>query len=119
MTFVPGLINRQGRTAEVFAWQEHQIIKLFYAGYPPELIQFEMQKSCMISSMNLPTPKFIELLEIDGRIGLVYERVHGISMLKMINLRPWLLFRLAKQLAELHDAIHPQNGPAFHPFDPI
>ena len=103
----------QGRTAEVFAWQEHQIIKLFYAGYPPELVQFEMQKSRMISSMNLPTPKFIEMLEIDGRIGLVYERVYGISMLKMTNLRPWLLFRLAKQLAELHDAIHRQNGAGF------
>lgn len=104
-----------GRSAEVYAWQEHQIIKLFYADFPPEFVEVEMSKSRMISSLNLPTPKFIGMVEIEGRKGLIYERVYGISMLKMINQRPWLLFRLARQLAELHHAIHQQDGTGFSP----
>jgi hypothetical protein len=106
----PGPLIGQGRTAEVFAWQEQQILKLFYAWCPPELTQLEMQKSRVISTMNLPTPKFIDRVEIDGRVGLIYERVDGVSMLSMINRRPWLLFRLARQLAELHTTIHQQDG---------
>jgi aminoglycoside phosphotransferase (APT) family kinase protein len=106
----PGALIGQGRTAEIFAWQEHQILKLFFAGFSPEAAEFEMMKSRVISSMNLPTPKFIDMVEIDERKGLIYERVDGISMLKMINTRPWLLFRLARQLAELHTAIHQLDG---------
>ncbi len=103
----------KGRTAEIFAWQEHQVIKLFFAGYPLEWVENEMLKSRMISAMDLPTHKFIEMVELEGRRGLVYERVYGISMLKMINMRPWRLFRLARQLAELHDTIHRQSGACF------
>lgn len=69
-----------------------------------------MTKSRLISSMNLPTPKFIEMVEIDGRMGLVYERVEGPSMLKLIMTRPWQLFSLARQFAELHTRIHAQDG---------
>lgn len=107
-----------GRTAEIYAWQEHQVIKLFYSECPPALVEHEMQISRRISAMDLPTPKFIEMLKIGGRLGLVYERVYGISMLKMINLRPWRVFRLAKQLAELHDAIHRQDGTSFPSIQP-
>jgi aminoglycoside phosphotransferase (APT) family kinase protein len=83
---------------------------LFYAGTPLESVELEMLKSRLISGTNLPTPKFIDRLEIDGRQGLIYERVEGISMLKTINMRPWLLLRLARQLADLHTAIHQQDG---------
>jgi hypothetical protein len=115
MAHIPSqeLLIGRGRTAEIFVWQEHQVVKLFYAGCPPEVVEIELVKSRMISAMNLPTPKFIEGVDLDGRRGLVYDRVYGISMLKMINMRPWLLLRLAKQLAELHFAIHCQDGAGF------
>ena len=106
----PGPLIGQGRTAEVFAWQEHQILKLFYAWCSLESVQLEMQKSRVISTMKLPAPKFIDMVEIEGRTGLVYERVDGVSMLSIINRRPWLLFRMARRLAELHTAIHQQDG---------
>jgi Phosphotransferase enzyme family len=106
----PGPLIGQGRTAEIYAWQDHQILKLFYASFPPQLAQFEMEKSRVISGLDLPTPKFYGMVEIDGRKGLIYERVEGVSMLKMINSRPWSLLRLARQLAELHTTIHQQDG---------
>jgi hypothetical protein len=102
-----------GRTAEIFAWREHQVVKLFHAGFSSEIVANEMEKSRLISALDLPTPKFIEMIDIEGRKGLVYERVSGISMLKMLNARPWLLFRLARQFAELHTAIHQQQGDGF------
>jgi hypothetical protein len=113
LTPTPGPLIGLGRTAEIYAWQDGQILKLFYAEFPPELAQYEMEKSRLISGMDLPTPKFYGMVEIDGRKGLIYERVEGVSMLKMINMRPWQLFRLARQMAELHTAIHRQDGTGF------
>lgn len=117
-SFHPESLLGQGRTAEIFAWQDHQILKLFYGEYSPDSAFSEMMKSRVISSLNLPTPKFIDKVEIDGRIGLIYERVDGISMLKMINTRPWLLFRLGRQLAELHTIIHQHQGTGLPPMRP-
>ena len=60
--------------------------------------------------LSLPTPKLIDMVEIDGRVGLVYERVEGPSMLKQIMTHPWQLFSLARQFADLHTCIHAQDG---------
>lgn len=104
-----------GRTAEIYAWQDHQVVKLFHTGFPAEWVEYEMAKARKISDMDLPTPKLIDLVEIDGRRGLVYERVDGVSMLKLQNQRPWSLFRMARQLAELQAVIHAQDGTGFPP----
>jgi hypothetical protein len=106
----PGPLIGQGRTAEIFAWQEHQILKLFFPWFPPEAARLEIAKCRVISGMNLPTPKFLDMVEIDGRVGLIFERVDGVTMLRMLYTRPWLLIRLAHQFAELHAAIHQQDG---------
>ena len=114
----PGPLIGLGRTAEIYSWQEGEILKLFYAGFPPEAAETEMKIGRAIAGKNLPTPKLTGMVEIDGRKGLIFERVDGVSMLKMMNNKPWLLMRLARQLAELHTLIHQQDGtglPAIRP----
>lgn len=110
-TLSPGSPIATGRTAEVYAWQDEQVLKLFYAWCSPAAVQHEIDNSRMIAMLNLPTPRLIDVVDIDGRRGIVYERVRGVSMLGLINAKPWLLFRLARQLAELHTQIHAQAGP--------
>ena len=78
----PGSRIGQGRTAEIYSWQEGEILKLFYAGCPPGTAEIEMMIGRAIAGRNLPTPKLIGMVEIDGRKGLIFERVEGMSMLK-------------------------------------
>ena len=106
----PGPIIALGRTAEVYAWQPGQILKLFYAWCSPQIAQQEIDVGRIISATALPTPKLIGAVEIDGRQGIIYERVEGPSMLKQLTAKPWLVFRLARQLAGLHTAIHRLKG---------
>ena len=106
----PGPLIAQGRTAEVFAWQPGQILKLFYEWCPPQWVQQEAETSRMIAALALPTPRPLDTVTIGPRSGIIYERVTGPSMLRLSNSKPWLLFRLARQLAELHTLIHRQSG---------
>jgi len=52
-----------GRTAEVYVWQDHQVLKLFYAWVPGHVAQHEIEIGRVVATMPLPTPKLIDALE--------------------------------------------------------
>jgi len=101
-----GQLIAEGRTAEVYALGEDRVIKLFFEWCPSHWVQQEIEIASVISLMSIPTPKIINHLEIEGRQGIIYERVNGSSMLKLSITKPWLLFQFARQLAELHTEVH-------------
>jgi len=105
----------RGRTAEVLAWQNQQVLKLFYDGMPTDLIEREVRAARLVSATGLPTPKLLGELTLDGRRGLIYDRVAGKSFLAMLGTRPWSCVRYARQFAELHAAIHRQRGAGLPP----
>jgi aminoglycoside phosphotransferase (APT) family kinase protein len=105
-----GPLIAKGRTAEVYAWQDGQIIKLFYAWCPPQWAQQEIAIGRVMATLPVPTPKLIDTMEVDGRSGIIYDRVIGPSMLKLATSKPWLLSSMAQQLAELHTEMHKQQG---------
>jgi aminoglycoside phosphotransferase (APT) family kinase protein len=57
----------------------------------------------------VPSPAPGEIIDVDGRRGLIYERLEGISMLQDMNARPWMLFKHARSLAELQVQIHQKS----------
>ncbi len=93
-TPIPGPLIAKGRTAEVYAWQKGQVLKLFYAWCPSNWIQHEIDVSRIIATKTLPTPKFIDVINIEGRQGIIYERVDGPTMLRLSSRKPWLFSRL-------------------------
>ena len=99
-----------GRTAELFAWGEGRVLKLFYDWCPPDWARHEADVVRIVGRTGLPTPKLIGATEVAGRPGLIYERVDGPSMLDSFKTRPWRLSRCARELAGLHAAVHRQSG---------
>lgn len=96
----------QGRTAAVYAWPGDQIVKLFFDWVGPDAVVREAEISRIVHATGLPVPAVGALVQAGGRTGIVYARVHGQSMLAELMRRPWTLRRHARQLAELHAAIH-------------
>ena len=45
-------------------------------------------------------------MKVEGRQGIIYERVNGPSMLRLSMTKSLLIYHLARQLAELHTEIH-------------
>jgi len=95
-----------GRTAEVFAWGDSQVLKLFYADFPTAAIEREERAAEVVSGLDIPVPAFHGRMGIDGRVGLLFERVTGSSMLSVLSQQPWRVLQLARQLADLHLRIH-------------
>jgi len=100
----------EGRTAEVHAWNDDQVVKLFHSWCPANWVEQEIEKSRTVSELDVPTPLFLGAVEVDGRRGIVYERVDGPSMNSLLFSKPWTLVRYARQLATLHTRLHSQNG---------
>ena len=106
-----GQLIGQGRTAEIFTWGEGQVLKLLRDGFPDQLIEDEARIARIISATGLEAPAVGDLVEVENRKGLIYQRVEGPSMLQILSAKPWKLFNLAGQFAALHAGIHQRQGP--------
>src|SRR5512133_1457793 len=96
----------QGRTADVYAWDKHHVLKLYRDWCPPHWVEDEGRIANAIHYAGIPSPAAKEIIEVNGRRGLIYERLEGISMLKDMNMHPWRMFKHARSLAELQVKIN-------------
>jgi uncharacterized protein (TIGR02172 family) len=101
----------QGRTAEIFAWGDRQVLKLFRAGWPADKVVREAAIARAVYAAGVAVPAVGELVEVDGRAGLIYERIDGPSLDMLLLSRPWLIGRWARQFAEVHVAMHARVAP--------
>lgn len=99
----------EGREAEVFEWDENSVLKLYRPGYLGYL-----SESAALSALERsggPAPRVFDTVEIDGRTGLVLERLAGRDMLTILERKPWRLFEAARSLADAHLMIHTVEAP--------
>ncbi|MBX2997013.1 MAG: phosphotransferase [Caldilineaceae bacterium] len=106
-----GALLGQGRTAEIFAWGEDQILKLYRDFAPVDWAEHELRVGRAVFEAGLAAPAIGELVEVDGRRGLIYERVDGPTLLQSVARRPWTLAQAARQLATLHAQMHNTSRP--------
>ena len=77
-----------GNTAEVFDYGDNKVCKLFYEGYPKEAVEREFRNATEVQRLGLSVPKVFELVESEGRTGILYEKIAGKSMLECIFENP-------------------------------
>lgn len=100
-----GKLIGQGRTAEIFEYGENKILKLYRSYMPKVAIENEYKVSLEVYKLGIPVPKVYEFIEEDGRYGIVYERVNGSTIMKLMATKPWNVAKEARRLAELHKSI--------------
>ena len=99
-------IIASGRTAEVAAFGEGRIVKLFKHGFPHTDAEREYETSDSLYRSGMPVARPYGLTEIGGRFGIVFERIDGDTMLARIGRDASLAIAEAERLAELHAEIH-------------
>ena len=70
-----------GNTAEVFEYKEDKVLKLFKAGYPLEQIQREFNNTVIMNKICVHTPTAFEIVEHEGRHGIVFQKNIGVDLL--------------------------------------
>jgi uncharacterized protein (TIGR02172 family) len=99
----------EGRTAEIYAWDHQHVLKLYRNWCPSDWVDYEARIARAVYEAGVPSPKPGDIVEVDGRRGLLYERLEGISMVQDLKARPWTLFKHARAFAELQYKIHEKS----------
>ncbi len=101
----------EGREAEVFLRDDRLVLKLWREpGHAPRL-EREATALRVLGSAGLPAPRVHEMVTVDGRPGLVVDRVPGVSLLDKLGANPLLVDRVARAMAEAHGAMHEVAAP--------
>jgi Ser/Thr protein kinase RdoA (MazF antagonist) len=97
-----------GREAEVFAWGDDAVVKLYRPGF-----RGHEAESALLRQLDGRggAPRLIDVVDHGERRGLVLERLPGSDMLTLLQRRPWLLRSLARRLATAHLRIHEIAAP--------
>jgi uncharacterized protein (TIGR02172 family) len=96
----------RGRTADVHEWDDGHVLKLFHNWFEFENIEYEMKIAQAVHASGVKSPAVGDMVQVEGRNGLIYERVSGESMLEMFQRKPWRVIQFGRILAELHEQMH-------------
>jgi uncharacterized protein (TIGR02172 family) len=100
----------EGRTAEIFVWGADWVVKLFRPGWGRGTVEYEYNQAVASQMTGYRVPQVQQMVEIDGRFGIVYERVEGQTMLEAIRQKPFDFVDHARQMADLHLDMHSRQA---------
>lgn len=99
-----------GRTAEVYAVGDSHVLKLLKPGFEVDLLEKEAARTEAVGRLGIRVPAVFGRVEVDGRTGVLFERIDGSSMLDVIFAQPARYEKHALQLAELHAEVLRTSG---------
>lgn len=75
----------KGNSAEIYKQNENKICKLFYKNYPKQLVEHEFNNAKIIYQLGINTPFAYDIVFIEERYGIIYEKLNGTTLLSKIN----------------------------------
>lgn len=96
----------KGHTADVYAWEDGFVLKLFHNWFPPEDVEYEYKIAKAVHASGVKSPAVKEIVQVNGRNGLIYERISGVTMFTLLKRAPWKVFQFGKLLAQYHFQMH-------------
>lgn len=102
---IPGELIAAGRTSEVHAYGDDSVIKILRAEVPSHWAELEAHLTGSVRSLGVPAPEMRDLVEVNGRPAIVFERIYGPSMWQLMCDDPNEITPLAIMLADVHRQI--------------
>ncbi|MDR0963622.1 MAG: phosphotransferase [Clostridium sp.] len=101
-----GKMIGQGNTAEIYEYGDNCILKLYRSAMPEQTCSDEFRYTMVAYKNGVKVPQPIEMIRTDERVGAVYERICGKTMLGLMLMKMWKIKYYANCLADYHIAIH-------------
>ena len=92
----------EGREAEIFLWEEGSVLRLLRGveGRPQLEREANAMDAARAAGVRCPEPRGV--VEVDGRPGLVLERIDGPDGLDDMAVKPWRLWSASREFGEQH-----------------
>lgn len=100
-----------GRTAEIYEWDEGRVLKLYFDWFPAHEVDHEARITGMIADAGIAAPQVYDVIDQDGRRGIIMQRIAGESMLQRARRDMTQAEALIRQFAEAHLRIHAAVAP--------
>jgi|SRR5262245_28176362 len=113
-----GALIAKGGTAEVFAWGDRHVLKLYRQGSSPEQVCREAEQTRDVRAAGIAAPAVADTVSVDGRVGVILERVVGPTLLEVLADRPAEVGPLARQFAAIQADLHDRQVPSLPPQRP-
>ncbi len=100
-----GALVATGRTSDVYEFGTGSVVKVPRPDVPSHWAAMEAQFTGAVRRLDVPAPEVRDVVEIDGRTAIVFERIDGESMWQQMLARPADVPMLSSELAAIHRRI--------------
>jgi aminoglycoside phosphotransferase (APT) family kinase protein len=101
----------EGREALVYLLPDGKVLKLLREGTDPSIAAREAAVCRLLVAMGQSAPTVHDVVTVDGRQGLVMDRIEGTDLLAALERNPARVLTAARVLAEVHASMHECQGP--------
>ncbi len=101
----------EGREAEIFAWDDGFVLRLLRTAGAEGRLEREAAAMETARAAGVAVPAVREIIEVNGRPGMVMERIDGPDMLTLLGRKPWTIVRVGRVSAELQAALNEVRAP--------
>jgi aminoglycoside phosphotransferase (APT) family kinase protein len=101
----------EGREAEIFAYEPGKVLRLLRDSDDAGRLEAEAQTMRAARDAGLPVPAPYDVINVDGRAGLIMDRVDGPDLLTEMGQKPWIVLRGARVTGELHARLNAVRAP--------
>ncbi|WP_051063047.1 aminoglycoside phosphotransferase family protein [Ilumatobacter nonamiensis] len=95
----------RGNTSDVYAIGVDAVVKVPRPEVPDHWVHMEARHAVAVHAAGLPAPRVLDVMEVDGRAAIVFERVDGPSMLERLVAAPGEAPQLAREMASMQQEI--------------
>jgi aminoglycoside phosphotransferase (APT) family kinase protein len=96
----------QGNTSDIWPWTSATVVKVLHADIPRQWASIEADIVERVHAAGLPVPATDGVVEIDGRVGIVLERIEGVTMWERMKASAAEIPALVDALVQLQRELH-------------
>ncbi|MDC7242136.1 MAG: aminoglycoside phosphotransferase family protein [Spirochaetales bacterium] len=102
----PGELLFTSRSSRIFQWKGSTLLKLFNSEVDPDLIRNEEINTNEAFSRGVSKVQCHGLVEVDGQLGLIMERVEGKTLISLAASKPGTALAVPALMASLQINMH-------------
>ena len=101
----------EGRQAEMYALDDGRALRLYHAGFSASSAMDEMFNQRLAGDAGVRVPQVYDVQTVDGRLGVIMERIDGTDLLTEVGRKPWRIYSIATQCGKVHARLNSVLAP--------